>query len=68
MAKRRGPWKGQIGGGSAASIVTSFGVAAVLHRRHTHSGCHSFVARSRVEAQSICLVGSSRQDVSISGW
>ena len=68
MARRRGPWKGQIGGGSSVSIVRSFGVTAVLHRRPTHSGCHSLVVRSRVGAHSICRVGSSRQDVSSSGW
>ena len=67
MARRRGPWKGQIGGGSSVSIVRSFGVTAVLHRRQTHSGCHSLVVRSRVGAHSICRVGSSRQDVSSSG-
>ena len=68
MAKRRGPWKGQTGEGSAASIEKSFGVTAVLHRRHTHSGCHSLVVRLRVGAQSMCRAGSSRQDVSLSGW
>ena len=40
MARRRGPWKGQIGGGTSMSIVRSFGVTAVLHRRQTHSACH----------------------------
>ena len=52
----------------STNALKSFGVTAVLHRRHTHSGCHSFLVRSRVRAHSMCLVGSSRQDVSSSGW
>lgn len=50
------------------AIVKSFGVTAALHRTQTHSGCQTLVVRSTVEAHSICRVGSSRQDVSSSGW
>ena len=58
MARRRGPWRGQIGGGTSMSIGRSFGVTAVLHRRQTHSGCHSLLVRWRVGAHSMCRVGS----------
>ena len=50
------------------AIVKSFGVTAALHRTQTHSGCQTLVVRSTVKAHSICRVGSSRQDVSSSGW
>ena len=43
MAKHRGPWEEQIGGGPAVWIARSFGVTVLLHLRQTHSGCHSRV-------------------------
>ena len=67
-AKRRGPWKEQIGGGPAVWVARSFGVTVLLHLRQTHSGCHSRVVWSMLGAHSMWRVGSSRHDASSSGW